>query len=245
MNKIRRRLPKFRTRRRAKAKSGFSRFLVRIAKYAITAIAVVLLACTVNLLYLRAFNPWFTGVQAQRRIEAAFSGAEYSARHQFVPLESIPIHLQHAVIVAEDGAFYKHQGIDWDELEIIWRQTLSDTSRLRGGSTISQQLTKNLFLTTHRSLIRKTLEFALVPLTESILSKDRILELYLNEVEWGPGVWGIEAAAQYHYRISATRLSRNQAARLAACLPAPRTRVPQEMDEYAAKILGRLSSRGW
>lgn len=245
MNKIRRRLRKIRTRRRVKARSGFSRFLLRIAKYAITGIAAALLACSINLFYLRAFNPWFTGVQAQRRIEAVFIGAAYSVRHQFVPLENIPIHVQHAVIVAEDGAFYEHQGIDWDELKIIWRQTLADTSRLRGGSTISQQLTKNLFLTTHRSLIRKTLEFALVPLTESILSKDRILELYLNEVEWGPGVWGIEAAAQYHFRISATRLSRNQAARLAACLPAPRTRVPKKMDEYAARILVRLSSRGW
>ncbi len=203
------------------------------------------MACSVNLLYLREFNPWLTSVQAQRRIEALLSGADYSARHEFVPLDQIPLHVQRAVIVAEDGAFYKHEGVDWNELKIIWRQTLSDTSRLRGGSTISQQLTKNLFLTTHRSLIRKSLEFALVPLTESILSKERILELYLNEVEWGPGVWGIEAAAQFHYRTRATRLNRKQAARLAACLPAPRSRVPREMDEYAARILGRLSSRGW
>ena len=198
-----------------------------------------------NLAYLRVFNPWFTTVQAQRRIEAVLAGDAYTARHNFVALSEIPLHVQRAVIVAEDGAFYEHDGVDWNELKIIWLETLADSSRLRGGSTISQQLTKNLFLTTHRSLIRKSLEFALVPLTENILSKERILELYLNEVEWGPGVWGIDAAARYHYGVGVSRLTRNQAARLAACLPAPRTREPGKMDEYAAKILERLADRGW
>jgi monofunctional glycosyltransferase len=115
----------------------------------------------------------------------------------------------------------------------------------RGGSTITQQLVKNLFLTTHRSLLRKALEFTLTPLAEMMLSKERILELYLNIVEWGPGVYGAEAAAQFHYGISARRLTRDQAVRLVACLPAPLERRPQEMVERAVDILDRMRDMGW
>jgi monofunctional biosynthetic peptidoglycan transglycosylase len=101
---------------------------------------------------------------------------------------------------------------------------------------------KNLLLTAYGSLLRKALELTVAPLAELLLSKERILELYLNVVEWGPGVFGAEAAAQYHYGISARRLSRGQAARLAACLPAPRTRIPQRMDHLSAEILDRMES---
>jgi monofunctional biosynthetic peptidoglycan transglycosylase len=117
--------------------------------------------------------------------------------------------------------------------------------RVRGGSTITQQLVKNLFLTTHSSVFRKLPEYALTPVAERVLGKDRILELYLNEIEWGPGIWGVGAAAQYHYNKPAERLGRNEAARLAACIPAPRTRRPNRMDSYSGIILERMGSRGW
>lgn len=115
----------------------------------------------------------------------------------------------------------------------------------RGGSTITQQLVKNLFLTTHRIAGRKLLEIPLALLAELVLDKDRILELYLNVVEWGPGIYGAEAAARHHYGLPASALSRNQAARMAACLPAPRTRTPQEMDRLGGLIERRMASRGW
>ena len=115
----------------------------------------------------------------------------------------------------------------------------------RGGSTISQQLVKNLFLTTHRSLVRKALEFTLVPLAEIILPKERILELYLNVIEWGPGVYGAEAASQHHYGVSVTQVNRQQAARLAACIPSPLTREPNRVNRYSREILSRMTSRGW
>jgi monofunctional biosynthetic peptidoglycan transglycosylase len=115
----------------------------------------------------------------------------------------------------------------------------------RGGSTITQQLVKNLFFTTHANPLRKAFEYTLAPLADLILGKRRVLELYLNVVEWGPGVYGAEEAARYHFRTSAAGLSREQAARLAACLPSPLRRRPQFMNRYSAAILTRMEQAGW
>jgi len=115
----------------------------------------------------------------------------------------------------------------------------------RGASTITQQLVKNLFFTTHRNPVRKAFEYTLAPMADWILGKQRILELYLNVIEWGPGVWGAEAAAQYHYHTSAARLDREQAARLAAILPSPRRRKPQRMNQYSELIQERMQQHGW
>ena len=116
---------------------------------------------------------------------------------------------------------------------------------MRGASTLTQQLVKNLFLTTHRSYLRKALEYTLTPCAELLLEKQRIVELYLNVVEWGPGVYGAEAAARYYYQTSAAALTRERAAQLAAVLPAPRTRTPQRMDAASARILTRIQQMGW
>ena len=121
----------------------------------------------------------------------------------------------------------------------------SETGRVRGASTITQQLIKNLFFTTHRNPVRKLCEYTLAPMATLILGRQRILELYLNLVEWGPGVFGAEAAAEYHFHIHASRLSRDQAARLAACLPAPRRRKPERMNDYSADIQVRMGQLGW
>ena len=115
----------------------------------------------------------------------------------------------------------------------------------RGGSTITQQLVKNLFLTTERSVIRKAAEFSLVPVVEAFLTKKRILELYLNVIEWGPGVYGAEAAAEYYYHVHASAVNRDQSARLAAIIPAPLKRKPAHMNEYSTTILDRMAKTGW
>ncbi len=196
------------------------------------------------LIGMRWIEPLATGVQIQRRVESLFAEGDYDAVQISVPLEQIPIDVQRAVIAAEDGRFYEHSGIDWLELEKVVEE-VETRGRFRGGSTISQQLVKNLFLTTHRSPIRKGLEVTLVPIAELVLSKDRILELYLNHIEWGPGVWGVEAAARHHYGVSAQKLNRRQGARLAACIPDPRRRRPSQMDTYGSIILDRMKSRGW
>jgi monofunctional biosynthetic peptidoglycan transglycosylase len=188
--------------------------------------------------------PPITGVQLQRAVEARWNNATYTRRYQPVDAESISQHLPHAIIAAEDGRFYTHHGIDWEALETV-RSEYAQSGQLRGGSTITQQLVKNLFLTTHRSYIRKAMELPLTYAAELLLSKERIVHLYANVVEWGPGVYGAEAAAQHHFGRSAARLTRHQAAGLAACLPAPRTRVPSFMDRYTRIIERRMAQHGW
>lgn len=198
-----------------------------------------------SLLALRFINPITTGVQIQRRLEAWIYWTPYDKHSTFVPLESISPHLQHAVIAAEDGRFYQHYGIDWQQVELVIQESLEEGEVPRGASTITQQLVKNLYFTTHRNPLRKVFEYTLAPMAGFILGKRRVLELYLNTVEWGPGVWGVQAAAEYHYRSSAAKLTREQASRLAACLPLPRRRRPQAMNRYSAIIETRMGQLGW
>ena len=221
-----------------------ARLVRRLLRPLLLFVAAFYIFCIGNLFCLRSFVPVTTTVQVQRRIESLLQAGDYEKRQTWLPLTAMPAHFRHAVIAAEDGRFFEHDGVDWSELKKIVEEH-ERGGKLRGASTISQQLVKNLFLTTHRSIIRKVLEFTLVPLAELILSKERILTLYLNVIEWGPGVYGAEAAARHHYGISAAELSREQSARLAACIPAPRSRTPQRMNEYGARILQRMKSRGW
>ncbi len=216
----------------------------QVALVAVSAIVGWYLICCALLIAYRWVNPLVTTVQMQRRVESWFTAGDYESRQRWIPLGQIPRDLQRAVIAAEDGAFYEHSGVDWKEMQIVVDDARSGR-RVRGGSTITQQLVKNLFLTTHSSVFRKLPEYALTPIAELVLGKDRILELYLNEIEWGPGIWGVGAAAEYHYHKPAERLSRNESARLAACIPAPRSRRPDRMDTYAGIILERMRSRGW
>ena len=198
-----------------------------------------------SLIALRYVDPPTTGVQIQRRIEAMFSRTPYRKRFTFVPLQRISPNLQHAVIAAEDGHFYRHHGVDWEQVEKVVQES-NETGKLgRGASTITQQLVKNLFFTTHRNPVRKAFEYTLAPLADAILGKQRSLELYLNVIEWGPGVFGAEAAAEFHYHVKAGQLDRDQSARLAACLPSPRRRRPARMNQYSAAILERMAQVGW
>jgi monofunctional biosynthetic peptidoglycan transglycosylase len=197
------------------------------------------------LLALRFIDPPTTGVQIQRRIESLFTPGAYKKRQTFVPLRRISPQLQHAVIAAEDGNFYKHYGIDWGQVENAIEESAETGEPPRGASTVPQQLVKNLFFTTHRNPVRKAFEYTLAPMAVLILGRNRVLELYLNLIEWGPGVFGAEAAAEYHYRTSAAALSREQSARLAAVLPSPRRRKPERMNQYSAIIQDRMRLLGW
>ena len=188
-------------------------------------------------------DPPTTAVHMERRIEAWIHHKPYRLRYQFVPLSQISPDMQHAVIAAEDERFYQHHGFDWHAIEIAAEEDEKGGHRLRGGSTITQQLVKNLLLGTSRSYLRKAAEFTLVPVAELVLGKQRILELYLNEVEWGPGIYGVEAASRAYYGTSARRINREQAARLAAVLPLPLKRRPDRMDHYSEIILDHM--RRW
>ena len=201
--------------------------------------------CGLIVLGLRQIDPPTTTVQAQRRIEAFRENRPYQKRYEFIPLRRISLNLQHAVVAAEDGRFRQHHGFDWVEMQKVIEDDMKHQRLGRGGSTITQQLVKNLFLTTERSLLRKSAEFALVPMVEALLTKDRILELYLNVIEWGPGVYGAQAASEYYYHVPASEINREQGARLAAILPAPLKRKPARMNEYSEVILDRMTKTGW
>ena len=192
----------------------------------------------------RWIDPPSTAVQIERRLQAWIQGKPYQKRYDFVPLAQISLNLQHAVIAAEDARFYQHNGFDWYEIEIAAREDI-EGERTRGASTLTQQLVKNLFFGTGRSILRKGAEATLVPVAEAVLGKRRILELYLNVVEWGPGIYGAEWASRTYYRTPARSIGREEAARLAAVLPGPLKRRPERMNRYSAVILRRIEKMGW
>ncbi|HWC98955.1 MAG TPA: monofunctional biosynthetic peptidoglycan transglycosylase [Candidatus Sulfopaludibacter sp.] len=213
--------------------------------FAATLILGLYAACVAELIALRWIAPPTTMVQVQRRLEAWARHRPYRKQAVWAALPRISPELQHAVIAAEDGRFYEHHGIDWKEVQKVVDKDMEDGRLGRGGSTITQQLVKNLFFTTNRSLVRKAVEFTLAPAAELVLPKKRILELYLNVVEWGPGVYGAESAAHAWYGVTAARLNRDQAARLAALLPSPLRRKPERMNSYSAEIQRRMAQTGW
>jgi len=142
--------------------------------------------------------------------------------HEWVPYERISVHLKRAVIAAEDARFNSHDGVDWEAIERAWERNQKSGKVLQGGSTITMQLAKNLFLSGERSYLRKAQEMLITWMLEAVLDKRRILEIYLNVAEWGVGLYGCEAGAYRHFRTTAARLGPGEAARLAAMLPRPR-----------------------
>ena len=192
----------------------------------------------------RWIDPPTTALHIQRRLQAWIHDTPYRERYTFLPLSQISPNFQHAVIAAEDARFYQHHGFDWHALQLAAEEDM-EGGRTRGGSTLTQQLVKNLFFGTGRSFLRKGAEATLVPVAELVLGKRRILELYLNVVEWGPGIYGAESACRYYDRTAARNIDREQAARLAAILPAPLKRRPERMNSYSAVILRRMRQMGW
>jgi monofunctional biosynthetic peptidoglycan transglycosylase len=181
-------------------------------------------------------------------------------RQQWVPYDRISDHLKRAVIASEDDGFVNHDGVDWDALEKAWERNekAQETAAKRaqfapsralkppkivGGSTITQQLAKNLLLSGERSLLRKGQEFVLTLALEHLLSKERILEIYLNSVEWGEGVFGAEAAAQHYFRKPASRLTAYEAARLAVMLPQPKRFEKMPGSRYLAGRTATIVAR--
>jgi monofunctional biosynthetic peptidoglycan transglycosylase len=192
----------------------------------------------------RWIDPPTTAVHIQRHLQARIHGKPYRERYKFILLNQISPDLQHAVIAAEDTRFYQHHGFDWQEIQIAAQDDL-EGDRTRGASTITQQLVKNLFFGTGRSFLRKGAEASLVPVAEIVLGKQRILEIYLNVVEWGPAIYGADSACRFYDQTTARYIGRQQAARLAAILPAPLKRRPERMNSYSEIILRRMAQMGW
>jgi len=170
-------------------------------------------------------RPAASALMDLRRAEALAAGREWKPRYEWVPLSRISPELQRAVLTGEDTRFYEHAGFDFEQIRRAWKRNRR-TDELRGASTITQQTVKNLYLSPSRNVLRKAREVLLTVWMEAWLPKDRILELYLNIVELGPGIFGAEAASRAYFGRPASRLTRDQAALLAATLPAPLARNP-------------------
>jgi len=167
-------------------------------------------------------------------------------KHTWVPYDKISVNLKRAIIASEDSNFAEHEGVDWEALQKAYEKNNRKGKVVAGGSTITQQLAKNLFLSGQRSYVRKGQEFIITYMLEFWMEKDRIFEIYLNSVEWGVGVFGAEAAAQHYYGIPASALNAGQAARLAVMLPDPRRydkmRTSAYLERRTALILHRMGA---
>jgi monofunctional glycosyltransferase len=193
------------------------------------ALGLILLALLILQLWFFAHVLWFKDHNPE---STSFMRAQYEIlkgknpeaqlRHQWIPYPKISRHLKNAVLAAEDANFTDHDGVDWDSIEAAYEKNLKKGKIMRGGSTITMQLAKNLFLSGERSYLRKAQEIAITYMIEAIMEKERILEIYLNVAEWGVGVFGCEEGARHYFSLSAAQLSAAQAARMAAMLPRPR-----------------------
>ena len=224
---------------------GLFRWTWRLLLLALIALAMLQFWFLVHVWYWTTHNPQTTAFM-RYRLEAKREEAPHAVlQHRWVPYERIAGHLKRAVIAAEDGKFTQHSGFDWESMRAAHDKNVREGEIVSGGSTITQQLAKNLFLTPERAWWRKLQEAAITVMIEAVMGKRRILEIYLNVVEWGDGVFGAEAAARYHFGVSAASLNSAQAARLAVMLPSPRRYGPGANTPYlqrrAGVILGRMS----
>lgn len=213
-----------------------------------------------------AINPESTAFQRSETYRVAVTTGSLKWRQQWVPYEKISDNLKRAVIASEDASFIEHDGVDIEALEKAWDKNARAEQRVQksatrtapsgkaqlapakapkivGGSTITQQLAKNLFLSGERTLLRKGQELVLTLMLEMVLSKERILEIYLNSVEWGEGVFGAEAAAQHYYRKPAANLSAYEAARLAVMLPRPKYFETRAGSGYLSSRASTIAAR--
>ncbi len=206
-----------------------SAFLHRVMRFIKVALLLGIAAFTAVQLWFLGHIAWWTQVNPnttrfmELRLEA-LRKKDPSARlsHVWIPYERISLNVKRAAVAAEDTRFMQHFGVDWEAIEKARERNEKRGRVTHGGSTITQQLAKNLFLSGERSYVRKGQELLITWMLEAVMSKRRILEIYLNVVELGNGVYGVEAGARHHFGLSANRLEAPEAARLAAMLPAPR-----------------------
>jgi monofunctional biosynthetic peptidoglycan transglycosylase len=195
-----------------------------------------------NVSHLKFQNPKTTALIEQRRREAQRSGKEFKPRQIWVGFDGFPALLKEAVRVAEDARFYEHEGVDYEEMSEAVKRNLEHGRWARGASTITQQLAKNLYLSTEKSLIRKLKEYFLALRLDEALSKNRIFHLYLNVIEFGPGIFGVEAAARHYFGKSVGQLSLEEIVRLTAVIPKPLVESPNRNSRWLKWRAGWLLS---
>jgi monofunctional biosynthetic peptidoglycan transglycosylase len=223
------------------------RRLMRGLKWLLAGLVLLALAYQLwvfgHLLWWTRFNPSETSFMSLRLAELRERQPDAQLRWQWVPYERISVQLKRAVVASEDDGFVDHEGFDWEGIQRAMEKNRKKGHAVAGGSTISQQLAKNLFLSPSRSYLRKGQEAVITFMMEAVMDKRRILEIYLNVVEWGDGVFGAEAAARRYYHVSAAQLGPEQAARLAVMLPNPRKYEKQfgpRLAAHAASVAARM-----
>ncbi len=198
---------------------------------------------------LRTQNPGQTSLMKERIREAGAKKQRLTIRVSYVPLSRVPASFVHAVIVGEDGTFYENDGIDWYEVKESFRTDFDAMKIIRGSSTITMQLAKNLWFSTSRDPLTKLNEMISAYLLNHYLSKNRIMELYVNYIEFGRGIFGVDAASRIYYGEPASAMTRDQAARLAAIIPSPLKHSPNSSSRFVSFrtdiILERMQARGW
>lgn len=206
---------------RASGRTAERRWLRRIVFLMIGAGCLYEGSILVRVIRLRTTNPTTTALMRIRQEEARRQGKTPRRVQLWVPYDRLSPHLVRAVLAGEDSRFFDHAGFDWEEIQKAIKKDWEERGFVRGASTITQQLAKNLFLSPSRNPLRKLQEAIITVEMELFLSKRRILEIYLNVIEWGDGIYGAEAAARHYFRTSASALTRDQAAFLAAIIPGP------------------------
>ena len=208
---------------------------MRIIKRVLLLFFVLILAyqgwLLAQVIYWKSHPPAATSFMKIRLAELQEKNPKVKLQYQWVPYERISLNLKRAVVASEDDKFMEHSGFDWEGIEYALHRNQRKGKRVAGGSTITQQLAKNLFLSPSRSYLRKGQEAVITVMIETFWDKRRILEVYLNVVEWGNGVFGAEAGARRQFQQSASSLSEYQAAHMAVMLPSPR-RFEQHMPAY-------------
>ncbi|GAB4062381.1 monofunctional biosynthetic peptidoglycan transglycosylase [Uliginosibacterium sediminicola] len=222
--------------------------LLRLFKRALLVLVLLLLAWQLwlfgHVLWWNWFNPSQTSFMSLRLDELREKDPQARLKYRWVPYKQISVQLKRAVIAAEDDKFVDHDGFDWEGMQKALEKNQKKGKAVAGGSTISQQLAKNLFLTPSKSYWRKAEEAIITVMIELVWDKRRILEIYLNVVEWGNGIFGAEAAAQRYFGIPAAQLSAAQAARIAVMLPNPRKfekSYPPRLAAHAARVQSRMN----
>ena len=222
--------------------------LARLAGWAAFALAAAFVGYQLSILarlaWWRTHDPASTAFMEDRLERLRERKPAASLRHQWVPYARISVNLKRAIVAAEDAKFADHEGFDWEAMQKAWEKNQKKGRVVAGGSTISQQLAKNLFLSGSRTPWRKAQEAMATVMMESVMDKRRILEIYLNVIEWGDGVFGAEAAARHYFGTSAAALTPSQAARLAAMVPNPRfydrNRATPWLERKTGIILSRM-----
>lgn len=229
--------------RRGAGRISFSGYMARGLALFFTVLFIYQLWIFLHICWWIKFNPSSSAFMEDRLDIIQEKAPDAELKYQWVDYTKISNNLKRAVIASEDAKFLDHEGFDWDGIQKAYEKNLKKGKIVAGGSTISQQLAKNLFLSTKRTPWRKGEEALITVMLENMLTKRRILEIYLNIIEWGNGVFGAEAAARHYYKTSAANLSSGQAAKLAAMIPNPRFYDKHSSTRYLNRRIATIQAR--